>query len=239
MRGFQGVRQTSKDLEARRGGSGLNALWFRLAEGEEAVVRFLEQDDDIFWCMMHEVPVDGRSFGRDVVCCNQDNDGTPCPGCEQGLPRRFKGFINVIWEDAPVFKRDADGKMVKDKDNNPIITGHKSQVAVWGSGIRVFEELDETNSSYRGLRSRKFKIKRRGSGLSTKYSIKPENIDGGPESFSSGEKELEKSKYDLNQFTKALTYDEFKKELGQGGGGGGNSDNDGGYEPPRNPFMRR
>lgn len=238
-RGFTGVRQASADVEARRGSGGPNALWFRLGEGEEAIVRFLEQGEDIFWCYMHEVPVEGRNFGRDVVCCNQDSDGTPCPGCEQGLPRRFKGFMNLIWDHAPVFKKDSEGKLEKDRDNKVIITGYKAQVAVWGSGIRVFEELDETDSSYRGLRSRHFKVKRKGTGLSTKYSIKPAEVDGGPEDFSSSEKDLEKNKYDLNQFTKPLSYDEFMKELGQSGGSGGSNNGGGsGPEPPKNPFLR-
>lgn len=245
-RGFSGVRQTSQDIEARRSGGGPNALWFRLSDGDVAIVRFLEEHEDIFWCHMHEVPVENRNFGRDVPCCNQEEDGTPCPGCEADLPRKFKGFMNLIWEDAPVFKRDSDGRMMKDKDNNVIITGHKAQVAVWGSGIRVFEELDETNANYRGLRSRKFKVKRKGEKLNTKYTIAPEDVDGGAQPFSKSEKELEAKKYDLNEFTKALSYDEFNKEMGGGNrrgggggnqnGGGGNGDGEGGR---RNPFMRR
>lgn len=236
-RGFSGVRQASADAEARRGSSGPNALWFRLQDKEETIVRFLEEGEGIFWCMMHDVPVSGRQFGRDVQCCDQDRDGTPCPGCERDLPRKFKGFINVIWDDAPVFKRDSEGKMVKDDDKNPIIMGHKPQVAVWGSGIRVFEELDEVNANYRGLRSRKFKVKRKGIKLDTKYHIAPADVDSGPQEMTNEEKELEKKKYDLNEFTKALSYSEFLKELGeapqldnQNGGGG--------EKKKTNPFMR-
>lgn len=231
------MRQASADVEARRGGSGPSALWFRLKKGEEAIVRFLEQDDDIFYAMMHEVPVEGRQFGRDVVCCDQEKDGTPCPGCERDLPRRFKGFINVIWFDAPVFKRDGDGKLEKDRNGAPIVISHKPQVAVWGSGIRVFEELDETNANFRGLKIRRFKVKRKGEGLDTKYHISPEDVDSGPQEFDAEEKKLEGEKYDLNSFTKPPTYDEFLKELGeqnQNGGGG-----DGEPKERLNPFMRR
>lgn len=238
-RGFQGVRSASAEVEARRQGGGPGALWFRLKDGEETIVRFLEQDDDIFWCMMHEVPVEGRAFGRDVVCLNQDSDGTPCPGCEQDLTRRFKGFINLIWSTAPVFKRDSEGKMIKD-GKTPIIVGEKPQNAVWGSGIRLFEELDEINANFRGLKSRPFKVKRKGDGLSTKYHISPADPDKAAVGFSENEKKLEGEKYDLNLFTKPGTYDEFLKELGQqrqgGGGGGGNG---GGEQQNVNPFMRR
>jgi hypothetical protein len=239
-RGFTGVRSTSAEIESRRGsgGGGLGALWFRLKDGEETVVRFLEQDDDIFWCHMHEVPVENRQFGRDVACCDQDKDGTPCPGCEQDLPRKFKGFINVIWRDAPVFKRDSENKMVKDDHGDPIITGYKPQVAVWGSGIRLFEQLDEVNTDYRGLMSRRFKVRRKGEKLSTKYHISPENVDSGAQDMSAEEKDLAAKKYDLNEFVKPPSYDGFLKELGQGGGsqnGGGR-----GEEQQRrvNPFMR-
>jgi hypothetical protein len=240
-RGFSGVRTASADLEARRQSGGPNALWFRLDPDEEAIVRFLEQGEDIFWCYMHEVPVEGRNFGRDVVCINQEEDGTPCPGCEQGLPRRFKGFINLIWDHAPVFKKDAEGKLIKGDDKKPIITGYKPQVAVWGSGIRLFEELEEIDSTYRGLKSRRFKVKRKGSGLNTKYSIKPAEIDSGPQDFDSSEKELAEKKYDLNDFVKPPSYNDFTKELGQSGGSGGSNGSGGSDGPPKpkNPFMRR
>ena len=240
-RGFSGVRQASHDVEARRNsGGGPSALWFRLEPGEEAVVRFLEQDDDIFWCNMHEVPVEGRSFGRDVVCLNQDNDGTPCPGCERDYPRKFKGFMNLIWDNAPIFKRSAEGRLEKDKDNATVVTGRKPQVAVWGSGIRVFENLDEINANFRGLRSRRFKVKRKGSGLDTKYSVTPADVDSGPQGFSDAEKNLDKNKYDLNLFVKPPTYNDFLKELGEFGDSGSNGSSTPAEEAAgKNPFMRR
>ena len=243
-RGFKGVRQQSEEVAARRAGSGQSALWFRLAPGEETVVRFLEQDDDIHWAMMHEVPVEGRQWGRDVPCVDQERDGTPCPGCEQDLPRRFKGFINVIWDDAPVFKRDKDGKLVKDSTGDPVVLGHKPQVALWSSGIRLFEELDEINANYKGLTSRRFKVKRKGSGFDTKYVIVPEDIDSGRQEFSEEEKKLAEGKYDLTPYVKAPTYDEFEKDAsGQRQGGGGfqqRQNGDGGQQAPRrNPFMRQ
>lgn len=238
-RGFQGVRKTSAEVQARRDAGGPSAFWFRLNDGDETVVRFCEQDDDIFWCHVHEVPVEGRAWGRDVPCCDQEKDGTPCPGCERDLPRKFKGFINLIWTDAPLFKKDGDGKYVRDKDDNKIQIGTKPQIAVWGSGINLFDELDEINSNFRGLRSRRFRVKRKGKKLNTKYSIKPEDVDSGPQNWTAEEKELEAQKYDLNEFTKPPSYDDFLKQLGEvpsqnGGGGSG-----GGEAPRTNPFMRK
>lgn len=240
-RGFTGVRNASAEVEAKRGSGGPGALWFRLKDGDEAVVRFLEEGEEIFWCYTHEVPVDNRQFGRDVPCVDQDKDGTACPGCERDLPRKFKGFINLIWFDAPVFKRDSDNKLVKDRLGDPVVTGVKAQVAVWGSGIRLFETLDEINTDYRGLTSRPFKVKRRGLKLDTKYHISPADVDGGAQDFTAEEKKLAGDKYDLNTFTKPPSYNEFLKELGeapQGGGNNGGGGSGGEGQTRKNPFMR-
>lgn len=241
-RGFSGVKQASADIESRRGGGGgQSSLWFRLGSNEETVLRFLEQDDEIHWAMMHEVPVEGRQWGRDVPCCDQEKDGTPCPGCEADLPRRFKGYVNVIWEDAPVFKRDQQGKMVKDSTGAPVVLSTKPQVAVWSSGIRLFEDLDEINANFKGLSSRRFKVRRTGTGFDTKYRINPEDVDSGPQEMTEAEKKLADEKYDLNQYVKTLSYEEFEAELTgqrqqQGGGGNGGG---GGEQKRANPFMKR
>lgn len=240
-RGFEGVRKASADVESKRGSGGPGALYFRLAGGETAKVRFLEQDDDIMWCYMHEVPVENRSWGKNVPCLDQDKEGLACPGCERDMDRRFKGFINLIWDNAPVFKRDDSGKMVKDSTGDPVVIATKPQVAVWNSGIRLFEELDEINTNYRGLMSRQFNVKRKGTGLDTKYHISPADPDAGAVPMSDEEKKFAAEKYDLSQFTKPGTYEDFLKELGEGGGGGQqrNNQQQNGEPQRKNPFMRQ
>lgn len=235
-KGFAGIKQASADVEARRGqSSGPGALYFRLQDGEDTVVRFLEQDEDITWCWMHEIPVEGRAWGRQVPCLDQDREGNPCPGCERDMDRRFRGFINVIWDDAPIFKRDAENKIVR-SDNQPVVLGHKPQVAVWSAGIRLFEELEEINANYKGLMSRRFKVKRRGSKLDTKYIISPANVDGGPEELTAEENALSANKFDLNEFVTPMSYGDFAKQLG--GGYGGNGNQGGQQQGSPNPFMR-
>lgn len=236
-RGFQGVRDASAEVEARRGTGGPGALYFRMKGGDTAIVRFLEQDDEIAWCYMHEVEVEGRNWGRNVPCLDQEKSGIPCPGCERDMDRRFKGFINLIWFNAPVFKRDEQGKIVKDRLNDPVIIEYKPQVAVWNSGIRLFEELDEINTNYKGLMSRKFKVKRKGEGLDTKYHISPEDPDGGVNPMDEAEKALAADKYDLNQFTQPGSYEDFLKELGtpQRNGSGDSAES----QRRANPFMRQ
>jgi hypothetical protein len=248
-KGFGGVRQKSKESKERREAAGnfLNVLWFTLEDGQEAVVRFLEQGDDIHWAECHEVPVEGRAWGDDVVCLDQERDGTPCPGCEKNLPRRFRGWISLIWEDAPVYERYTEGenkgRLVKENGKKKVI-GHKPQVAVWKSGIRLFEELDEIDANYGGLMSRRFKVKRKGVKTDTKYSIVPAVIDGGKQPMSSDEEKLAGDKPDLNSFTAPGNYDTWGTRPGQtaqsttsgSSNGGGSSES----SPAKsgNPFMR-
>lgn len=245
-RGFKGVRQASAAIQAKRDTSnfGPSALYFSLQPDEEAIVRFLEEDDDISWCWVHDVPVDGRNWPQQVPCLDQDDEDEPCPGCEQEMPRKFKGFINLIWFDGPVYKRDKDNRLVKGSNGKKIVSHTEDQVAVWSSGVRLFEELDETNDTYKGLRGRRFKVKRKGKGLDTKYVIKPEDIDSGKQDFSDEEAELDAKKYDLAEFMKIPSYEDFMKILN--GGVGSFSKNSGSDDRTSNtdtakkvnPFMR-
>lgn len=246
-RGFTGVRRASANIQARRdagGAFGPAALYFTLPkDGDVATVRFLEENADISWCWVHEVPVEGRQYGRQVPCIDQEDEGEACPGCERELKRSFKGWINVIWVDAPLYKRDKENKLVK-VDGEKLVIGQEDQVAVWSSGIKLFEELDDTNDRYKGLRSRRFTVKRKGVKLETKYSIGPEDVDSGAQPFTDTEKALDKKKYDLAEFMKVPSYDDWMKILN--GGVGNFSQNTGGSSSSRteqakstNPFMRK
>lgn len=197
------------------------ALYFKLDDGETATVRFLEEDDDVQWCYVHNVPVEGRSWGQDVPCLDQEEDDEPCPGCERELKRSVKGYINLIWFDAPLYKTDPDGKLVKDKAGDKIEIGNQDQVAVWNSGIRLFEQLDELNETYKGLRGRKFKVKRKGVKLNTTYVILPD--EDGPQPLSAKEVKLDESKYDLNEFMKQISYEDFENLITGGSATGGRS----------------
>ena len=74
--------------------------------------------------------------------------------------------------------------------------------------------------------SRRFKIKRKGTGFDTKYSISPEDVDSGPQEMSNQEKDLANQKYDLNEYIKPRSYEEFLKELEGGGAGSGQQQSD-------------
>src|ERR1041385_2308168 len=111
-KGFGTVKGAKEDIEQRKnsGGGGGN-FYFRLKPEETAVVRFLEQDDDVAWAWVHELPKEpGQQVGKKVVCRNQDENGNfngdDCPGCENNYKRTFQGAINLIWRNAPILKRD-------------------------------------------------------------------------------------------------------------------------------------
>ena len=124
--------------------------------------------------------------------------------------------------------------MVRDRLGDPVVMDNKPQVAVWSSGIRLFEELDEINANFKGLMSRRFKVKRKGEKLDTKYHISPENVDSGAQPLTNTEEKLAAEKFDLSQYTKPGSYDEFLKELGEG-----NVPQNGDQpQQQRNPFMR-
>lgn len=239
-KGMTGVRGAVQDIRNRSaGGGGESILWFKVEDGEEEVVRFLEQGEEVKWAWVHEIPIEGKSAPRLEPCRDQDDSGDrigeACPGCEQKLRRKFQGYVNVIWRDAPVFDRDAEGRMKRDSARKPIIIGRQDQVAVWQQGVTVFEELDGKDVTYKGLGSRDFRIKRRGQQLNTTYSIEPADPDAGPQPLSDADKALADDKYDLSPKVTARSYEDWGKSGSTSSNGGSNQ------AQPRvdvSPFMR-
>ncbi len=184
---------------------------FRINDGETAIVRFLEEGDDIVSAYVHHVPnPNPRSRNPiKIVCRDQDPEtgatvGAECPGCnstdKEIAKRRLQGAINLIWRDGPVYEKDNDGKIVTDARGNWVVADRADQVAVWTSGVRLFDELVGIDADYNGLASRDFKITRSGGGLDTEYTIRPAEIDGGPKPLSKADKALAEEKNDLTEF---------------------------------------
>ncbi len=94
--------------EAAQDAMGPKADYFGLTSGQATVVRFLEQGTEIAWAATHRVPVAGRNFPQDVICLDQEDDGTPCPMCQsehKGIrARQTKGFYNLIWRGGPAMQ---------------------------------------------------------------------------------------------------------------------------------------
>jgi hypothetical protein len=229
-----GIRDAAADIQKRReAGQGAGMRWFKIGDGEQKVVRFLEEGRGIHWCWTHKMPPQGnQKWGDDIPCLNQNNDGAACPGCEQGIPKKFKGYINLIERDADKFAQNAEGRT----DWNTVV-GKEDQVMTWEQGITVFEELDGLDADYKGLMSRDFKISRSGTQLNTRYSIRP--LDPAP--MSEADAKLAEAKPDLKQKIEPGTYDDMQRRLSGGvvagnanGGGNGGAQQGGG---DINPFL--
>jgi hypothetical protein len=248
--GFDGIRQRSQEFKARQarrdatGGGTLFPDRFKLANGETGIVRF---DDKVVWFDCHPVMRSGWQYPDHVACLDQKSEGIPCPGCEAGLPKVFKAWINLVWFDnAPVYQKHADGDkkgwFVRNERGQKIQIGTDTGLVVWNSGIRLFEELDEINANY-GLTSRRFKVKRRGEKTETVYSIVPAVIDGGPEELTEQEKALFAAKPDLKLLYGPTTYQTFWPKDAVNPNANSSQGQTGSPEPsrpatPGNPFVR-
>lgn len=204
-RGFGALKSAREDINRRKeeGGSGLR--YFRLDSGETATVRFLEQGDDVNCAWVHNIDVPGRKFPLQVPCRDQDEEGrrnlgVDCPGCEKGYPLKFRGKINMIQRDAPLFEKNGESW-------NHV--GNEDSVVVWDVSFEALQELQQKDFKYKGLGSRDFEITRHGTGFDTKYFIEPADVDGGPQPMSSGDKELAEDKFDLTELVTPQSYESW------------------------------
>jgi hypothetical protein len=205
-KGFSSVKEAGKDIEKRKnaaGGDFPQRIFFKINDGETAVVRFLEQNDDVQWAWVHTVD-DGSRYGRKVVCRDQDEEGRrigeSCPGCEEDLKRTFRGAINLIWRYTGEERENVEDDVKEDV------------LAVLISGPRMFvETLDPLNAKYSGLCSRDFEITRHGSDKNTSYSVFPADPDGGKKALSKADKLLETEKNDLSWYVDPPPYEDWGK----------------------------
>lgn len=100
---FNKHQQAAEQRQAEYAGT--KADYFGLSGGEIAVVRFLEQGEEIAFCNYHRVPMPGRQYPQDIACLDQDEVGQPCPGCQSEHKsvrgRSLKGLFNLIWRGGP------------------------------------------------------------------------------------------------------------------------------------------
>lgn len=248
-RGFSGIREVAESqaqrMQQRSPSSGSFVPRFRIADGQSAIVRFLEQGDDVVWAWGCQLPPKPpRQWGDWTPTLDQKRDGSVrCPLIEHGFSPIFRGFINLIWRDAPVYKRDENGRLARDAYNKLIQIGNEDQVFVWESGIKVFTTLEHVDATYKGLMSRDFRVTRRGANLQTSYAIDPADPDGGPHPMSPIDLALAQNKYDLTQFITPHSADELERMIAEAEGhpqvastspfmrNRGNNDGD------HNPFM--
>jgi hypothetical protein len=235
-----GVKDAAAEYHAKKEAAESGRfLYFKLDDGEEAQVRFLEEGEDFTTFYVHKLPQQGNRF-PEIPCLNQKKDGTPCPGCEEGIKRSFKFAANVIWRDGPVYERDNENKLIKDSNGKLKESGRADGVFVWTGGIQVAEDLDHLDGKYRGLKARDFEVSRSGKKLDTKYRFLP--AEQTP--LSDNDKKLMKEKFDLNQLKKPPSYEEFFQYQGASPGQrSGNSEESGQQDDAgakrESPFKRR
>jgi hypothetical protein len=212
-RGFGALATAKEDISQRQAEGGGNFVrYFRIGDGETAIVRFLEEGEDVACGWVHLVTVPGKKVPLQVPCIDQDEEGRrnlgkDCPGCEKELDLKFRGKINLIFRDAPVQTKVGPKKWET--------TGHEDQVVVWDASFTVLQDLQEKDVDYKGLRSRDFKVKRIGEEFETKYFIGPADPDGGPQPMSESDKELEANKYDLNELTVPSSYESWGVQVSE------------------------
>lgn len=242
-RGFGAVQAAVQDIEDRKNSGGGGRRYFKLDPNQSAVVRFLEQGDEVVSAWVHQLPPDpGKQMGLTVPCRAQDLEtgehlpDVDCPGCEKGYKKKYQGVINLIWRDADIWEKDAEDKYVKDAKGAFVVAGKGDVVALWRSGVQVFDELGGKDATYKGLSSRDFVITRKGSGLSTKYTIEPADADGGPQAMSDADNTLAEGKNDLNEILAPPDYNSWGKKAG----GNAQSSGSGAVAPTdTSPFSRR
>lgn len=250
-KGFGFVQKSAQERKARMGGSSVFAgkQIFKLpSDGDVGVVRFIpdEDGDFIYGARHHEVPREGQAWGDLVPCIAQDEDGNvtddACPGCENDLKMKDRFFALVLWKEAPVYKTDDKGKIVKDNLGDPVVIGHEDQIAVWPFGPQLAENLEEIDESYE-LGSREYRVKRKGEGLETTYQILPADVDGGKTKPSQADKKLmANTDIELIDFIKPPSYEDFERRLSgnfSGGGGNGSSSKPAQDAAKKNPFKRK
>jgi hypothetical protein len=216
-KGFQAITAIAEEKKTRgTGGSFSNKRFFSLGDGETGVIRILEQGDEVIAVWRHQLESASGQFAGYETCLDQDPDtgervGRDCPGCEEGLKRKFRGAFNVIWRESPVLQKDDDGKLVKDNRGNLVVEGFEDQIALWETSGEVLEDLQILDADYNGLSSRDFKVRRRGVMFDTKYYITPADPDGGAQKLTKVDQELVEQKYDLDEVTAAPSYEQWGK----------------------------
>jgi hypothetical protein len=174
------------------------AGWVKIEDGGSTVVRVVDVGDDFRDGFVHPVefsPKRGRSFTRDVMCLDQDDDGTPCPGCRDDLERRYKFWCRVI-------EREAEQENDAGK-----VTGYKDEVKILSSGKRLAGALNKKQKRH-DLSMRDVEIERDGQGWDTDYGV--EWVDDKDVPLTKDEiKMIEDAGLDLDRYASIPDFDDF------------------------------
>ena len=120
------------------------------------------------------------------MCLDQNDDGTPCPGCRDDLERRYKFWCRVIEREAEI--ENDSGK----------VTGYEDQVKIMSGGKRLAGALNKKHKK-RDLSLRDIEMEREGTGWDTDYTV--EWVDEKDVPLTSAEiKMVDESDIDLDRY---------------------------------------
>lgn len=148
----------------------------------------------------------GKTYTRDIMCLDQDDEGVPCPGCADDLDRRLKFWTRFLVRDAE--KVNAKGKVVGYEDRVMLLAN---------SSKRLLTAINKKAKKY-DLSEHDIEIEREGEGFDTQYEVEVLEPDD-PTPLSKADKNLiENSTIDLSKYTTIPEFDDFYDD--------GNSDDD-------------
>lgn len=139
----------------------------------------------------------GKTYTRDIMCLDQDDEGVPCPGCADDLDRRYKFWTRFIVRDAE--KVNAKGKSI----------GYEDRVMLLSStSKRLLTAINKKNKKY-DLAMHDVEIERSGEGFDTQYELEVLDTDD-PADLSKADKNLvENSEIEIKKYIKIPEFDEF------------------------------
>jgi hypothetical protein len=135
--------------------------WVQVGDGNTVTVRAVDTTEFFESAYVHPVQFerkDGSTYSMDVLCLDQKEEGTPCPGCRDDLDRRFKFWMLVIQRDAP--KTNKQGKEIGEEDQLRILSGAN----------RLVKALNAKHKR-RDLAKRDVEISQDGEGFEVSYEV--------------------------------------------------------------------
>ena len=171
--------------------------WIKMDDGESVVARIVDVGKDFRDGFVHTVEFKGKrgTFTRDVMCLDQEDDGTPCPGCRDDLERRYKFWCRAIEREAEI--ENDSGK----------VTGYEDQVKILSGGKRLAGALNKKHKKH-DISKRDVEIEREGTGWDTDYSV--EWVDEKDFPLTKEEiKMVEEADIDLERYAYTPDFDDF------------------------------
>lgn len=196
--------------------------------GSPVTVRFLEQGEDKNSYDIHEFQVpDGKGgfYRRQYTCLREAPwRNSECPMCAAGVKTKLRGVYNVIQRQRPVFRKDKDGRAMKDPQGNYITDGYEDAVVILNVPSTTAAEIVNKDGAYKGLMSRDITLSDSGNTFQP-WAIEPADVGSPGTPLSENDMALAAKKHNLDEFMKPPTPQEAAQVVFAYGGNSGASPN--------------